>query len=148
MSTTLAGPPSACCWTGFKHTGSPEGRIEPLGGLDTYIAEPPAGTTSGPHRKVLLFLADIRGPLFINSKLLQDYFASCGTFSSIVVTGTSGGTDAECTRIHRAWTRLLPWRARPELASRQRQGCVDSRGPQESARGLSQVDRGRQRNVR
>ncbi|KAN0073120.1 hypothetical protein V8E55_012260, partial [Tylopilus felleus] len=78
MSTTLAGPPSACCWTGFKHTGSPEGRIEPLGGLDTYIAEPPAGTTSGPHKKVLLFLADIRGPLFINSKLLQDYFASCG----------------------------------------------------------------------
>jgi dienelactone hydrolase len=78
MSTTLAGPPSSCCWTGIKHTGTPEGRIEPLGGLDTYIAEPPAGATSSPHKKVLLFLADIWGPLFINNKLLQDYFAASG----------------------------------------------------------------------
>jgi dienelactone hydrolase len=78
MSTTLAGPPSTCCWTGFKHTGTPEGRIEPLGGLDTYIAEPPAGATSGPEKKVLLFLADVWGALFVNNKLLQDYFASCG----------------------------------------------------------------------
>ncbi|KAF8435802.1 hypothetical protein L210DRAFT_2510011 [Boletus edulis BED1] len=42
MSTTLAGPPSSCCWTGVKHSGTPEGRIELLGGLNTYVAEPPA----------------------------------------------------------------------------------------------------------
>ena len=77
MSTTLAGPPSSCCWTGVKHTGTPEGRIEPLGGLNTYIAETPAAA-SGPHKKVLLFLSDIWGPLFNNNKLLQDYFASSG----------------------------------------------------------------------
>ena len=33
---------------------------------------------SDPHKKVLLFLADAYGPLFINNKLLQDYFASRG----------------------------------------------------------------------
>ena len=80
----LAGPPSSCCFTGVKHTGTPKGRVEPLGGLDTYIAEPPA-TAAGPHKKVLLFLSDIWGPLFINNKLLQDYFASCGAFSFILV---------------------------------------------------------------
>ncbi|KAF8555051.1 alpha/beta-hydrolase [Imleria badia] len=78
MSTTLAGPPSSCCWTGIKHTGTAEGRIEPLGGLDTYIAELHTGATSGAHKKVILFLSDVYGPLFINNKLLQDYFASCG----------------------------------------------------------------------
>ncbi|KAI9566328.1 Alpha/Beta hydrolase protein [Boletus coccyginus] len=77
MSATLAGPPSPCCWTTVKHTGTPEGRTESLGGLDTYIAEPPT-TTAGPHKKVLLFLANIFGPFFINNKLLQDYFTSCG----------------------------------------------------------------------
>ncbi|KAG8214444.1 hypothetical protein J3R82DRAFT_9467 [Butyriboletus roseoflavus] len=79
MPTTLAGPPNACCWTGIKHTGTPEGRTEPLGGLETYISEPPANAASEPHKKVLLFLADAYGPLFINNKLLQDYFASQGT---------------------------------------------------------------------
>ena len=82
--TTLAGPPRSCCFTGFKHTSTPEGRIEPLGGLDTYIAEPPV-TAAGPHKRVLLFFSDVFGPLFINNKLLQDYFASCGAFSFILV---------------------------------------------------------------
>ena len=82
MSTTLAGPPSACCWTATKHTGTPEGRTELLGELNTYIAEPPASITSGSHKKVLLYFADIRGPLSLNSKLLQDYFAACGTLRS------------------------------------------------------------------
>jgi len=85
MSTALAGPSSSCCWTGVNfHTGTPKGRVESLGGLDTYIAEPPAAATAGgPHKKVLLFLANIWGPLFINNKLLQDYFASCGAFSGL-----------------------------------------------------------------
>ncbi|KAG9309080.1 dienelactone hydrolase [Chiua virens] len=76
MTTTLAGPPSACCFNGFKHTGTSEGRVESIGGLNTYIAEP--STASGPHVKVLFFLSDIFGSLSINNKLLQDYFASCG----------------------------------------------------------------------
>jgi len=79
MSKTLAGPPTSCCVSGVKHTGTPVGRVEPFGGLDTYISEPPSGATSdGAHKKVLLFLPDVFGPLHINNKLLQDYFDSCG----------------------------------------------------------------------
>ncbi|KAN0087421.1 Dienelactone hydrolase family domain containing protein [Tylopilus felleus] len=78
MSTTLTGPPGTCCWTAIKHTGDSVGRVESLGGLDTYISEPPANAVSGPDRKVLLFFADAYGPLFINGKLLQDHFAAQG----------------------------------------------------------------------
>ncbi|KAH7921534.1 alpha/beta-hydrolase [Leucogyrophana mollusca] len=73
MSTTLAGAPGACCWTGVKHSGTPVGQVEEIGGLNTYVSEPPA-----PTKNVILFLADVYGPFFINNKLLQDYFASCG----------------------------------------------------------------------
>jgi hypothetical protein len=73
MSPTLASAPTACCFSGLKHTGTPVGRIEDLGGMKTYVAEPPIAT-----QKVILFLADIWGPLFVNNQLLQDYFASCG----------------------------------------------------------------------
>ncbi|KAF9225101.1 alpha/beta-hydrolase [Gyrodon lividus] len=78
MSPTLAGPPGDCCFSGVKHSGTPIGRVEELGGLSTYISEPPAGLGTGTHKKVILFLADIYGPLFVNNQLLQDYFASCG----------------------------------------------------------------------
>ncbi|KAG9315938.1 dienelactone hydrolase [Chiua virens] len=78
MSVCLTGPPSTCCWTGIRHTGIPQGRIEPLGGLDTYIAVPSAETIHGSPKKVLVFFADAYGPLFINNKLLQDYFALQG----------------------------------------------------------------------
>ncbi|KAG2033011.1 dienelactone hydrolase [Suillus americanus] len=73
MSPTLASAPGSCCFTGVKHTGTPVGRIEDLGGIPTYISDPPA-----PTQKVILFLADVWGPLFVNNKLIQDYFASCG----------------------------------------------------------------------
>ena len=112
MSTTLAGSPSSCCWTGFKHTGTPEGRVEPLGGLDTYIAEPPAGA-AGPHNRVLLFLSDVFGPFFINNKLLQDYFASSGTSR---LSGNMWWVLTWGCRIHRAWTRLSIWGNHPEHA--------------------------------
>ena len=89
MSTTLTGPPGTCCWTAIKHTGDSVGRVESLGGLDTYISEPPANAVSGPDRKVLLFFADAYGPLFINGKLLQDHFAAQGLFFVIGIPGTS-----------------------------------------------------------
>ena len=98
MSTTLASGPKSCCWTGVKHTGTPEGRVEHIGGLDTYIAEPRADVTvtSGP-RKVLLFLSDVFGPLYVNNKLLQDYFASWGAFTvhRLTVWSRIGSTDVE-----------------------------------------------------
>jgi len=77
MSTTLASAPASCCFSGVKHTGTPVGRVEDLGGIQTYISEPPSAAAT---QKVILLLADIWGPLFVNNKLLQDYFASCGMF--------------------------------------------------------------------
>ncbi|KAG2144647.1 dienelactone hydrolase [Suillus bovinus] len=73
MSPTLASAPGGCCFSGVKHTGTPVGHVEDLGGILTYISDPPA-----PTQKVILFLADVWGPLFVNNKLIQDYFASCG----------------------------------------------------------------------
>lgn len=73
MSPTLASAPGSCCFSGVKHIGTPVGRVEDLGGIPTYISDPPAAT-----QKVILFLADVWSPLFVNNKLVQDYFASCG----------------------------------------------------------------------
>lgn len=75
MSPTLASGPGSCCFSGVKHAGTPVGRIEELGGIQTYISDPPASATT---QKVILFLSDIWGSLFLNNKLIQDYFASCG----------------------------------------------------------------------
>lgn len=43
--------------------------------LNTYVAELSAGVTSGSPKNVLLFLADVWGPLFLNNKLFPDYLA-------------------------------------------------------------------------
>ena len=75
-SPVLAGPPGDCCVQGVKHTGVPVGRVETIAGVGTYISDPPA-KTAGPT-KVVLFFADVYGPLFENARLLQDYFASHG----------------------------------------------------------------------
>ncbi|EGN93570.1 hypothetical protein SERLA73DRAFT_97496 [Serpula lacrymans var. lacrymans S7.3] len=76
-STTLASAPASCCFTGVKHFGTPVGRVVDLGGLETYISEP---KEQGPQKIVMLFLADVWGSLWINNKLLQDYFASVGYY--------------------------------------------------------------------
>lgn len=70
-----------CCITGYKHTGDPTGTVIQLGGMDTYLAEPPAGT-QGP-KKVLLFISDVHGSMYLNAKLLQDNFA---TYVKLLVT--------------------------------------------------------------
>ena len=75
-SPVLAGPPGDCCVQGVKHTGVPVGRVETIAGVETYISDPPA-KTAGPT-KVILFFADVYGPLFNNARLLQDYSASNG----------------------------------------------------------------------
>ena len=75
-SPVLAGPPGDCCVQGVKHNGVSVGRVETIAGVETYISDPPANTV-GPT-KVVLFFADVYGPLFENARLLQDYFASHG----------------------------------------------------------------------
>lgn len=79
-SPALAGPLGDHCAQGVQHTGTPVGRVETIAGVETYISDPPTGSTvSGEPPKVVLYFADIFSPLFINSKLLQDYFAAHGT---------------------------------------------------------------------
>ncbi|TFK38809.1 Alpha/Beta hydrolase protein [Crucibulum laeve] len=74
-SPLLAGPPGDCCVKGVKHTGDPVGKTITIADVPTYISEP--GSSAG-SKKVLLFLADVYGPFFVNAQLLQDYFASNG----------------------------------------------------------------------
>lgn len=71
----LASAPGDQCCSGVQHFGEPKGTIEKIAGVDTYVVTPPQGQTS---KGVILFYADVWGPLFINNKLIQDYFASQG----------------------------------------------------------------------
>ncbi|TFK63057.1 alpha/beta-hydrolase [Pluteus cervinus] len=81
MSAVLAGAPGDHCFTGVQHTGTPVGKIIEVAGVPTYLSEPPAGSTiQGAPKKVILYFADVYGPLFVNSELLQDYFASHGYY--------------------------------------------------------------------
>ncbi|KAF9014599.1 alpha/beta-hydrolase [Hymenopellis radicata] len=73
---TLARPLGDCCFKTVPHEGEPKGTVEDIGGAPTYVSEPP-NMTSTPKR-VVLFLADVYGPMYINNKLVQDYFASQG----------------------------------------------------------------------
>ena len=77
QSPVLAGPPGDCCVKGIKHSGEPKGETITVAGVQTYISKPPAKESSQ-DKKIILYLADVYGPLFINAKLLQDYYASYG----------------------------------------------------------------------
>jgi hypothetical protein len=80
-SSTLAGPPGDCCFTGVKHSGTPAGKTVSIANVPTYISNPPNATASTDPKKIILFLADVYGPFFLNNQLLQDYFADRGVFS-------------------------------------------------------------------
>jgi len=112
-SPVLAGPPGDCCVQGVKHTGVPVGRVETIAGVETYVSDAPA-KTAGPT-KVILFFADVYGPLFENAKLLQDYFASHGK-------GSGPQLDIlirySTIRFPRSGARLLLWR--PNLLAHRR----------------------------
>ncbi|KAH7913222.1 dienelactone hydrolase [Hygrophoropsis aurantiaca] len=75
-SPVLAGAPGSCCITGVKHTGTPMGRTEQIGGMETYVSELPTQKTS--RTNIILFFADVFGPMWINNKLVQDFFAVQG----------------------------------------------------------------------
>ena len=71
-SATLAGPPGDCCTQTVQHVGEPRGAIEKIAGANTYI--------TGPRQcdKIILFFADIFGPLYVNAQLVMDYWADNG----------------------------------------------------------------------
>ncbi|KAJ6568382.1 dienelactone hydrolase endo-1,3,1,4-beta-D-glucanase [Mycena vulgaris] len=63
------------CVKGVTHDGTPEGKIETIGGIECYVATP---TVDYPKDKVLLFLTDVFGLDLVNNKLLTDDFARNG----------------------------------------------------------------------
>ncbi|KAI5795729.1 Alpha/Beta hydrolase protein [Geopyxis carbonaria] len=63
--------PGKCCGTGTLHTGTPRGRMQTFGGVETYI-------TGHSSTKVLLYLTDILGHVLPNNQLLADDFAAAG----------------------------------------------------------------------
>ena len=77
-SPVLAGPPGDCCFKGVKHFGEPRGETITIAGVQTYLSKPLQPKDSSHEKKIILFLADVYGPFFINAQLLQDYYASCG----------------------------------------------------------------------
>lgn len=82
-SPVIAGPPGECCLKGVKHFGEISGKTITIAGVETYISEPPAKAKSCNHeKKIILYLADVYGPLYINAQLLQDYYASHGPFAT------------------------------------------------------------------
>jgi len=78
QSSVLAGPPGDCCFKGVKHFGEPSGETITIAGVQTYISKPPPAKDSSHDKKIILYLADVYGPLYINAQLLQDYYASHG----------------------------------------------------------------------
>ncbi|KAJ7087618.1 dienelactone hydrolase endo-1,3,1,4-beta-D-glucanase [Mycena belliarum] len=61
--------------SGVTHDGTPEGKIETIGGVECYVGTP---TADFPKDKVLLLLTDIFGLTLVNSQLLVDDFAKNG----------------------------------------------------------------------
>ena len=78
QSAVLAGPPGDCCVKGVKHSGEPSGEAITIAGIQTYISKPPQAKEGLHDKKIILFLADVFGPFYINAQLLQDYYASHG----------------------------------------------------------------------
>jgi hypothetical protein len=77
-SPVLAGPPGDCCVKGVKHFGEPSGETITIAGVQTYISKPPPAKDSSHDKKIILYLADVFGPFYVNAQLLQDYYASQG----------------------------------------------------------------------
>jgi len=70
---------SSCCLSGAVHSGTPKGKVETIGNLPTYVAEPDNGDKS----KTVVFLVDIFGWEFPNVRLLADSYASKGFYALI-----------------------------------------------------------------
>jgi dienelactone hydrolase len=67
---------SSCCLSGSVHSGTPKGHVEEIGGLQTYVSEPESKDKS----KVVVFLVDIFGFEFQNTRLLADNYAKQGFY--------------------------------------------------------------------
>ena len=64
------------CFRTVPHIGTAVGRSEQIAGVETYVSEPPTATSGS--KKILLYFSDVFSPFYINSQLIQDWFASKG----------------------------------------------------------------------
>ncbi|KAJ7665978.1 Alpha/Beta hydrolase protein, partial [Mycena polygramma] len=60
---------------GVRHEGTPEGKIETIGGVQCYVATP---TTDYPKNKCILYVTDVFGIHLPNHQLMADDFARNG----------------------------------------------------------------------
>ncbi|KZT70799.1 hypothetical protein DAEQUDRAFT_764368 [Daedalea quercina L-15889] len=63
------------CISGVRHKGTPEGKVEKIGGVDCYVATPSGAYDES---KVLVVCTGVFGISFIDSQLLADDFARNG----------------------------------------------------------------------
>jgi len=63
------------CIKGATHEGTPKGKLEKIGGIESYVATP-AGEYS--KDKAIIFLPDVFGLQLLNAQLLADDFAANG----------------------------------------------------------------------
>lgn len=73
-SEYLAKPPSACCFVGNLHEGTPRGAVENILDIPTYISRPTEGKANG---HIVLYFPDVWG-LSNNASLLMDGFTDAG----------------------------------------------------------------------
>jgi hypothetical protein len=79
------------CVQGAVHDGKPTGHEEKLHGLDCYVAGPPSGSP----KAVVLFLTDVFGWKFHNSRVLADEYARKGQYK-VVIPDVIPGTHLPC----------------------------------------------------
>ncbi|KZW03096.1 dienelactone hydrolase endo-1,3,1,4-beta-D-glucanase [Exidia glandulosa HHB12029] len=65
------------CLVTARHEGTPAGGFQQIGGIDTYVSLPPAGTEYAKD-KAVLFLTDVFGPRALHAQLLADDYARAG----------------------------------------------------------------------
>ncbi|TFK69316.1 hypothetical protein BDN72DRAFT_820223 [Pluteus cervinus] len=68
------------CIKGVRHEGTPEGKLEEIAGVRSYVSTP---SGDYPKDKVVLFLADVFGIDLINNQLLVDGFAANNNVKTI-----------------------------------------------------------------
>jgi len=64
------------CVSGHLHEGTPNGSVETINGVSTYVSKP----ADGSKKQVILYLVDVFGYHLNNSRLLADEYASQGFY--------------------------------------------------------------------
>jgi dienelactone hydrolase len=70
---------SSCCISGRIRDGIPKGRVDTIGGLPCYVAEPKDGSTA----KTVIYITDIFGWELPNVRLHADNYAAAGFYCCI-----------------------------------------------------------------